>query len=74
MMVVGVKMESLTIKILRIYQKKASLSNFMGYYGALAAGQINSSEVEKGLRYLTNKETKFHEDHFTAVGFPKFFT
>ncbi len=41
--------------------------------GLLAAGQINSSEVEKGLRYLTNKETKFHEDHFTAVGFPKVF-
>ena len=41
--------------------------------GLLAAGQINSPEVEKGLKYLTNKDTKFQEDHYTAVGFPKVF-
>ncbi len=41
--------------------------------GLLSAGEINSPEVEKGLRYLTNKQTKFKEDYFTAVGFPKVF-
>ena len=41
--------------------------------GLLAAGQINSPEVEKGMKYLTNKDTKFQEDHYTAVGFPKVF-
>ncbi len=41
--------------------------------GLLAAGKIDSKEVEKGLRFLTNKNTKFEEDFFTAVGFPKVF-
>lgn len=41
--------------------------------GLLAAGEINSPEVEKGLKFLTNKKTKFEEDYFTAVGFPKVF-
>ena len=41
--------------------------------GLLAAGEINSPEVEKGLRFLINKQTKFVEDYFTAVGFPKVF-
>ena len=45
----------------------------MGYYGPFSIGQINSPEVEKGLKYLTNKDTKFQEDHFTAVGFPRVF-
>ena len=41
--------------------------------GLLAAGEINSPEVEKGLRFLINKQTKFVENYFTAVGFPKVF-
>ncbi len=41
--------------------------------GLLAAGRINSKEIEKGLKYLTSKKIKFDENHYTAVGFPKVF-
>ena len=41
--------------------------------GLLAAGEIGSLEVENGLKYLTNKNLKFSEDSYTAVGFPKVF-
>ena len=41
--------------------------------GLLAAGEINSPEVEKGLKFLTNKKIKFEENYYTAVGFPKVF-
>ncbi len=41
--------------------------------GLLAAGQINSPEVEKGLKYLTSSKTKYEEEYYTAVGFPKVF-
>mgnify|MGYP001181692649 FL=1 len=41
--------------------------------GLLAAGQIHSPELEKGLRFLTNKNLKYEEDYYTAVGFPKVF-
>ena len=74
MMVAGVRTGSLITKILRICQKKGTPSQTSwAIMGLLAAGQINSPEVEKGLKYLTNKDNKFQEDHFTAVGFPKVF-
>ncbi len=41
--------------------------------GLLAAGKIKTKAVEKGLKYLTNNKTKFEEDYYTAVGFPKVF-
>ena len=37
--------------------------------GLLAAGEINSPEVEKGIKYLTNKDTKFQEwDRYNSKG------
>ena len=44
-----------------------------GIMALLAAGQIHSPELEKGLRFLTNKNLKYEEDYYTAVGFPKVF-
>ncbi len=41
--------------------------------GLLAAGQINSKEMENGLKYLTSRRVEFNEDYYTAVGFPKVF-
>ena len=41
--------------------------------GLLAAGKIDSIEVERGLKFLTKKDSKFEEKYFTAVGFPKVF-
>ncbi|MFL2679459.1 MAG: squalene--hopene cyclase [Alphaproteobacteria bacterium] len=41
--------------------------------GLIAAGEINSKEVEKGLRYLLKKNLDWDEEYFTAVGFPKVF-
>ena len=41
--------------------------------GLLATGEIGSLEVENGLKFLTNKNLKFSEDSYTAVGFPKVF-
>ncbi len=41
--------------------------------GLLAGGHIQSNEVEKGLKFLTNSKNRFKEDYFTAVGFPKVF-
>ncbi len=41
--------------------------------GLLAAGKIESVEVERGLKFLTKKNSKFKENYFTAVGFPKVF-
>ena len=44
-----------------------------GIMALLAAGQIRSPELEKGLRFLTNKNLEYEEDYYTAVGFPKVF-
>ena len=41
--------------------------------GLLAAGQINSPEIEKGLKFLTKNGRQFEENFYTAVGFPKVF-
>ena len=43
--------------------------------GLTAAGEIDSPEVEKGIKYLlkNKKDCDWAEDYFTAVGFPKVF-
>ena len=43
--------------------------------GLTAAGEIDSYEVEKGIKYLlkNKKDSDWEEDYFTAVGFPKVF-
>merc|ERR1711991_814627 len=41
--------------------------------GLMAGGQIQSNEMEKGLKFLTSRKCIFKEDYFTAVGFPKVF-
>ena len=40
--------------------------------GLIAAGELESDAVRKGITYLTNLK-KFEETKFTAVGFPKVF-
>ena len=44
-----------------------------GLMGLLAAGEINSPQVLKGVSFLTSKKLKYEEDFYTAVGFPKVF-
>lgn len=43
--------------------------------GLIAAGEIKSNEVSKGIQYLlkSSKNGKWIEDYYTAVGFPKVF-
>ncbi len=44
--------------------------------GLMAAGEVNSSAVEHGIRYLLaapRTGAKWHEELFTAVGFPRVF-
>ena len=43
--------------------------------GLTAAGEIDSQEVEKGIKYLlkNKKDCDWEENYFTAVGFPKVF-
>ena len=39
----------------------------------MAAGEIGSTSVEKGINYLADKKNNWDEKYFTAVGFPKVF-
>ena len=41
--------------------------------GLIAAGQIDSIEVKKGIKYLLKNNLKWEENYYTAVGFPKVF-
>jgi squalene-hopene/tetraprenyl-beta-curcumene cyclase len=44
--------------------------------GLLAAGEVNSPEVGRGVEYLVrtqNAQGRWDEDHFTGTGFPGFF-
>ena len=41
--------------------------------GLVAAGQIDSVQVKKGVKYLLQKDLKWEENYYTAVGFPKVF-
>ncbi len=41
--------------------------------GLVAAGQIDSIQVKKGIKYLLQKDLKWEENYYTAVGFPKVF-
>ena len=42
----------------------------------MAAGEIGSDAIERGVAYLTSTQTEdglWDEKHFTAVGFPRVF-
>jgi len=39
----------------------------------MAAGEISSKSVEKGINYLADKKNNWDERYYTAVGFPKVF-
>ena len=43
--------------------------------GLMNAGEIDSLEIKKGIKYLLKsaKKSGWKEDHYTAVGFPKVF-
>ena len=44
--------------------------------GLMAAGEVNSPEVSKGIDFLLNAQragARWHEDAYTAVGFPRVF-
>ena len=41
--------------------------------GLLATGEIGSLEEREWIEIFTNKNLKFSEDSYTAVGFPKVF-
>lgn len=41
--------------------------------GLIAAGQLDSKEVEHGVKYLLKNNLNWKEEDFTAVGFPKVF-
>ena len=41
--------------------------------GLIAAGQLDSKEVEDGVKYLLKNNLNWKEEDFTAVGFPKVF-
>ena len=44
--------------------------------GLMAAGEVNSESVGRGVEYLINAERdagKWHEEYFNAVGFPRVF-
>ena len=56
------------------YSKKSTPSQTAwAIMGLLAAGQLDSIEVERGIKYLLNKNLDWKEEYFTAVGFPKVF-
>jgi len=44
--------------------------------GLMAAGEVNSESVDRGIEYLMNAERdagNWHEEYFNAVGFPRVF-
>jgi squalene-hopene/tetraprenyl-beta-curcumene cyclase len=44
--------------------------------GLMAAGEVDSDAVRKGVRFLTESQRadgQWHEEHYTAVGFPRVF-
>ena len=41
--------------------------------GLVSAGELDSQEVEKGIKYLLKNNLKWEEKYYTAVGFPKVF-
>ncbi|HIF10762.1 MAG TPA: squalene--hopene cyclase, partial [Sneathiellales bacterium] len=44
--------------------------------GLMAAGEIDSEEVDNGIHYLSEAPrdgSKWHEDYYNAVGFPRVF-
>ena len=46
----------------------------MGSYGPYRfAGQLDSKEVEKGVKFLVKNNLNWKEEYYTAVGFLKFF-
>ena len=71
-MEVGVKMENLTIRGLKVIPKIVHPRKLRGQY-LLIAGQLDSKEVEHGVKYLLKNNLNWKEEDFTAVGFPKVF-
>ena len=56
------------------YSKKSTPSQTAwAIMGLVAAGHLDSKEVEKGVKYLLKNNLNWNEEHFTAVGFPKVF-
>ena len=56
------------------YSKKSTPSQTAwAIMGLIAAGQLDSKEVEKGVKFLVKNNLNWNEEHFTAVGFPKGF-
>ena len=54
------------------YSKKSTPSQTAwALMGLLASGDIDSTEVYQGVKYLLNN--KWHEEFYTAVGFPRVF-
>ncbi len=56
------------------YVKKSTPSQTAwGIMGLVSAGELDSQEVEKGIKYLLKNNLKWEEKYYTAVGFPKVF-
>ena len=41
--------------------------------GLISIGEIDSKEVEKGIKFLLKNKLNWKEESYTAVGFPKVF-
>ena len=56
------------------YSKKSTPSQTAwAVMGLIAAGQLDSKEVEKGVKFLVKNNLNWKEEYYTAVGFPKVF-
>ena len=56
------------------YSKKSTPSQTAwAVMGLIAAGQLDSKQVEKGVKFLLKNDLNWKEEYFTAVGFPKVF-
>ena len=68
-------MENRISRGLKIIQKSTPLTNCLGNNGAFRHnfGHLDFIEVERGIKYLLNKNLDWTEEYFTAVGFPKVF-
>ena len=56
------------------YSKKSTPSQTAwAIMGLVSAGQLDSKEVENGVKFLLKNNLNWKEDYFTAVGFPKVF-
>ena len=72
-MEVGVKMESLISRGLKLFKNSTPSQTSWAIMGLLAAGQLDSKEVERWYKIFVKNNLDWKEEHFTAVGFPKVF-